>query len=282
MIVLEPEHQINEIRKACRLVAEYLEIVQGEIETREGVTTLELDKMATVFAKDNGAIPAFRGYRGFPYSICTSVNDEVVHGMPSDKPLQEGDILSVDYGILLNGYYGDSAITLGVGEISKSAEKLIETGRLCLLLGIQAFSKWSPSQSQTPHLNQISHTIQSRAESSGYSIVKEFTGHGIGKNLHEDPQVPNFTNKPDGGVALPPGTVLAIEPIVTEKSSELVMDKNKWTVRTKDGGLAVHWEHTAASTYKGLSILTFREHEQQCRIQKGELWKMKHYQMFRH
>lgn len=252
MIVLKDELQIDKIRDACKLVAKYLQIVIDTVETKDYTTTLELDELATLFAKDNGAIAAFKGYKKFPYSICASVNDEVVHGMPNDRPLQEGDILSVDYGILLDGYYGDSAITVPIGQVSDSTTKLIKTGQECLYRGIEAFCEGS-------RLNQISHAIQSHAESNGYGVVRSFVGHGVGKNLHEDPQLFNFTDKPDEGVMLKRGLVLAIEPMIVENSYELEKDSNGWTVRTKDGGLSAHWEHTVALTEKGMEILTLRE-----------------------
>jgi len=252
MIVLKSDPQINRIRKACRLVAKYLKLV---IDTTEaGMTTLELDKMADTFASDNGAISAFKGYKNFPYSICASVNDEIIHGMPNDKPLQEGDILSVDYGILLNGYYGDSTVTIPIGKVSENASKLIKTGQECLYHGIDAFCKGS-------RLNEISFAIQSHAESNGYGVVRNFVGHGIGRNLHEDPQLFNFTNKPKEGLTLHRGMVLAIEPMIVEGTYELKVDKNGWTNRTMDGKLAVHWEHTVALTKDGAEILTLREDE---------------------
>ena len=254
MIVLKDELQIDRIRKACELVAKYLQIVTDIVETGDYTTTLELDELATLFAEDNGAIPAFKGYKKFPYSICASVNDEVVHGLPNDKPLQEGDILSVDYGILLDGYYGDSAITLPIGEVSDNTTKLIKTGQECLYRGIEAFCEGS-------HLNQISHAIQSHAESNRYGVVRNFVGHGIGRNLHEEPQILNFTNKPEEGIILKRGMVFAIEPMIVAGNYKLKTDKNGWTTRTKDGKLAVHWEHTVALTEKGIEILTLREDE---------------------
>lgn len=252
MIVLKSDPQIDRIRKACQLVAQYLKLVMDTAEA--GMTTVELDKMADTFAGDNGAISAFKGYKNFPYSICASVNDEVIHGMPNDKPLQEGDILSVDYGILLDGYYGDSTVTVPIGEVSENASKLIKTGQECLYHGIDAFCKGS-------RLNEISFAIQSHAESNGYGVVRNFVGHGIGRNLHEDPQLFNFTNKPKEGLTLHRGMVLAIEPMIVEGTYELKVDKNGWTNRTMDGKLAVHWEHTVALTKDGAEILTLREDE---------------------
>ena len=255
MIVLKSELQIEKIRKSCQLVAKYLQLVIDIVETENDMTTLELDEIATLFAKDNGAIPAFKGYKNFPYSICACVNDEVIHGMPNNKPLQEGDILSVDYGILLDGWYGDSAITIPIGQVSEDTTKLIKTGQECLYHSIDEFYEGS-------RLNQISHAIQSHAESNGYQVVKNFVGHGIGRNLHEEPQVYNFTAKPKDGIRLHRGLVLAIEPMITAGSNILSQDDNKWTVRTKDGKLSVHWEHTVALTGKGTEILTLRRDEE--------------------
>jgi len=254
MIFLKDYSEICKIRKSCQLVARYLELVQAIVETNTGVTTLELDEIATKFAKDNGAIPAFKGYKGFPYSICASVNNEVVHGMPNDKPLQEGDILSVDYGILFDGYHGDSAITVPVGEVSDNAADIIKTGQECLYYGIDAFCEGS-------RLNQVSHAIQSYAETNGYGVVRNFVGHGIGRDLHEEPQLFNFTNKPADGILLKRGLVLAIEPMIVEGSYALYQSENGWTAYTKDGGLSAHWEHTVALTENGTEILTLRGNE---------------------
>jgi methionyl aminopeptidase len=250
MIFLKDDLQIDKMRRSCKLVAKCLELTKDT--AKPGMTTLELDELAALFAKDNGAIAAFKGYKGFPYSICASVNDEIVHGMPNDRPLQEGDILSVDYGILLDGYYGDSAITVPIGQVSDTITKLIKTGQECLYRGIEAFCEGS-------RLNQISHAIQSHAESNGYGVVRGFVGHGIGRDLHEEPQIFNFTKKPTEGIILKKGMVFAIEPMITEKAWGLKKDPNGWTVRTNDGGMAVHWEHTAALTRKGMEILTLRE-----------------------
>lgn len=254
MIILKGPVQVEKIKKSCQLVAEYLQLVMNIVETKDGMTTLELDEIATLFAKDNGAIPAFKGYKRFPYSICASVNDEVIHGLPNNRPLQEGDILSVDYGILLDGYYGDSAITVPIGEVSENITKLIKIGQECLYHGINAFCEGS-------RLNRISYAIQSHAESNGYSPVKSYVGHGIGRDLHEEPQVFNFTKRPKEGIMLKRGMALAIEPMIVENSNKLKTDTNGWTVRTVDGGLSSHWEHTIALTEKGPEILTLREDE---------------------
>ncbi len=252
MIVLKNESQIDKIRKACRLVAKMLSYV--ETIAKPGITTKELDLLAERLALSWGAKPAFKGYKNFPYSICASVNDELIHGMPSDRPLQEGDILSVDYGILLEGYHGDSSITVPIGTVSEEAEKLIKTGQECLYHGIKAFCRGA-------RLNDISYAIQSHAESNGYSVARNFCGHGIGKALHEEPQVFNFTNPAVGSLMVTDGTVLAIEPMVMGGDYETYTKPNGWTVMSADGKLSSHWEHTVALTEKGTEILTLREGE---------------------
>jgi methionyl aminopeptidase len=254
MIVLKTDSQIDKLRKANRLVARYLTMILILVKTTDGITTRMLDRLAEEFANDHGAIPAFKGFKGFPYSICACVNEEVIHGMPNDRPLQEGDILGVDYGILLDGWYGDSAITVAIGEVPETTTKLIKTGQECLYHGIDKFRKGA-------HLNEISHAIQSHAELNGYNSVRDFVGHGVGRKLHEDPQVFNFTDKPNEGVTMREGIVIAIEPMIVEGSYDLIKDANGWTVRTKDGGLSAHWEHTVALTGKGLEILSLRKGE---------------------
>jgi methionyl aminopeptidase len=254
MVVLKTESQINKIRNACRITAAYLQLVIDITSKTAGVTTNELDKLGEIFANDYGGLPAFKGYHGFPNSICASINNEVIHGIPSDKPLEEGDILSVDYGVLLDGYYSDSAITVPIGEVSYEAEKLIKIGQECLYNGIANLQKGR-------RLNKISHSIQIHAESNGFNVVREFVGHGLGMDLHEEPQVYNFTDKPNEGLVLEQGIVLAIEPMIVEGSNRLEVVDNGWTVRTVDKKLAAHWEHTVALTEAGPEILTLREGE---------------------
>jgi methionyl aminopeptidase len=263
MIVLKTESQIDKIREACRITAAYLQLVIDVVSVTAGMTTKEIDKIGEIFAMDSGGVPAFKGYKGFPYSICASVNDEVVHGIPNDRPLQEGDILSIDYGVLLDGYYSDSAITIPIGEVSDEAKKLIKTGQECLYRGISNFCEGS-------RLNKISHSIQTHAESNGFNVVRDFVGHGLGKNLHEDPQVYNFTNEPNEGLLFQRGAVLAIEPMIVEGDYKLVIGDNGWTVKTADGKLSAHWEHTIALTDKGTEILTLRKGE------NYELFKNQH------
>lgn len=252
MVILKSLEEIRKIRRSNQLVAEALSLLEKEAKT--GTTTLELNKIAETFAADNNAIPAFKGYHNFPYSICTSVNSEIVHGMPSNKPLQEGDIVSIDFGILLDGYYGDSTLTISIGEIPDSTKRLVKVAQECLYSSIQSIYDGMP-------LNQISHVIQQHAESNGYNVIRKFVGHGIGRNLHELPPIPNYTTKPNEGIRLKKGMVIAIEPMVMAGDYAFKIDSNKWTARTLDGSLAVHWEHTVALTENGTEILSLREGE---------------------
>ena len=250
MIVLKNVEQIDKIKKACRLVAEGLSKIKKM--AQPGVLTLDLDTWAEGFCFDNGAFPAFKGYKDFPYTLCTSINSEIVHGLPKKSPLLEGDILSVDFGVILDGYYGDSAFTIPIGEVSDEASHLMRTGQECLYKGIKAAQEGN-------RLNQISHAIQSHAEDNGYTVVRKYVGHGVGAQLHEDPQIPNYTDKPTEGILLKQGMVFAIEPMILQFRQETITRRNKWTVKTEDNGLAVHWEHTVALTNKGIEVLTTRK-----------------------
>lgn len=257
MVVLKTLAEIKKIRRSNQLVAGALSLLEEE--AKPGITTLGLNKLAEEFAAANNAIPAFKGYKNFPYSICASVNSEIVHGMPSDKPLQEGDIVSVDFGILLDGYYGDSTLTMSIGDISEEARSLIRVGQECLYKSIESIHDGIP-------LNQISHIIQQHAELNNYNVIRQFVGHGIGKNLHELPQIPNYTDKPNEGIILKEGMVLAIEPMIMSGDYAFETDDNGWTVRTLDGSLAVHWEHTVAIIEGGTEILSLREGEGACNL----------------
>ena len=266
MVILKTLEQIKGIRKSCNLVSAALSILSRE--TKPGITTNYLDKLAEEFAYDNNAIPAFKGYKGFPYSICASVNNEIVHGMPSEKPLNNGDIISIDYGLNLDGYFGDSSVTLPVGTVSEEVKKLIQTGQECLYLGIEQAYNGN-------RLNKISHAIFSNAHEKNYNVIKQFVGHGIGLNLHEPPQVTNYTKTPNEGLLMQPGLVIAIEPMIVGGYNKVIIDKNGWTARTVDNSLAVHWEHTVLITGEGTEILTLRKEEEpydQTRIKrKGTL-----------
>ncbi|GFE59209.1 methionine aminopeptidase [Geobacter sp. AOG1] len=234
------------MRVPCRIVAEILELLRQEI--RPGVTSLTLNDLAERETRKRGALPAFKGYSGYPYTLCCSLNDQVVHGMPSNRELAQGDILSIDFGVVYDGYYGDAAITVPLGEVSDSARRLIEVTEASLCNAVAA---------ATPdnRLFDISHAVQSYVEARGFSVVREFVGHGIGKNLHESPQVPNF-GLPGRGVKLKPGMVLAIEPMINERGPDVKVLKDGWTAITCDGGLSAHFEHTVAITEHGPDILT--------------------------
>jgi methionyl aminopeptidase len=246
MIILKSKSEIDKMRVACRVVAEVLqELVRL---ARPGVSTLELDAFAEKSIRARGAVPAFKGYRGFPKTLCVSVNDQVVHGIPSKRRLKEGDIVGLDLGAKWDGYYGDAAITIPVGNITSRAESLLATAREALSLGIKEVS---PGQ----HLSEISHAIQRYAEGQGYSVVRAFVGHGIGTALHEEPQVPNF-GPPGRGPRLKVGMVLAIEPMVNIGDADVEILDDGWTVVTVDGQLSAHFEHTVAITEAGPEILT--------------------------
>ncbi len=237
MIELKSKEEINKIKKSCKIVKMVLDRLREII--KPGLPTIELDEEARKITKEFGAEPAFLNYRGFPASVCVSVNNEVVHGIPSKKKiLKDGDIVSIDFGALYNGYFGDSAITVPVGEVSDVACKLIDVTREALFKGIEKAKTGNK-------LFDISFAIQDYVEKNGFSVVRDFVGHGIGKRLHEDPMVPNFGKK-NSGVELENGMVLAIEPMVNEKGYEVCVLDDDWTVVTKDNGLSAHFEHTVA------------------------------------
>jgi len=246
MIVLKSPREIEKIRKSNRMVAEILAILESEV--KPGINTLYLNDLSERLAREKGAIPAFKGYMGFPYALCASPNNVVVHGFPSKKPLCEGDIVSLDFGILFDGYYGDSAITVAVGKISEAAARLSKTTKESLYKGIE---KAVPGN----RLSDISHAVQSHAEAAGFSVVRQFVGHGIGSKLHEDPQIPNF-GEPGRGVRLKAGMTVAIEPMVNEKGYDVEVLEDGWTTVTKDGCLSAHFEHTIAITEDGPVILS--------------------------
>ncbi len=246
MIYLKSPQEIEKIRKSSQLVARALKYLKAFI--KEGITTEELDRLAEEYIKRHGGIPAFKGYRGYPRSLCVSVNEEVVHGIPGKRRLKEGDIVSLDLGVLMDGYYGDAAITVPLGKVSELARRLIKVTEEALYRGIEMARPGN-------RLSDISHAIQSHVEKAGFSVVREFVGHGIGKELHEEPQVPNF-GPPNRGPRLEPGMVLAIEPMVNTGTWEVRILPNGWTVVTADGGLSAHFEHTVAITDDGPEILS--------------------------
>ncbi|MBZ0089317.1 MAG: type I methionyl aminopeptidase [Thermoanaerobaculia bacterium] len=212
-----------------------------------GVTTGELDQWAERTIRDAGGVPAFLKYRGYPATLCTSINDVIVHGIPGETPLQEGDIIGVDCGVVYKGYYGDAARTFAVGRVSPEAERLIAATRRALELAVEAVR---PNQ----RLSDIGHAVQKYVEAQGFSVVRDFVGHGIGTALHEEPQVPNF-GEPGRGPRLRPGLVLAIEPMVNAGSASVEVDADGWTARTKDGSLSAHFEYSVAVTEAGARVL---------------------------
>jgi methionyl aminopeptidase len=246
MIILKSKSEIEKMAVACRIVAEVLqELVRA---VRPGLTTLELDALAERGIRARGGVSAFKGYRGFPSTLCVSLNEQVVHGIPSKRRLRAGDIIGLDLGAKWEGYYGDAAVTVPVSQIPPETECLLATAREALYMGIKEVS---PGK----HLSDISHAIQRYAEIRGYSVVRTFVGHGIGTALHEEPQVPNF-GPPGRGPRLKAGMVLAIEPMVNVGDADVEILDDGWTVVTADGQLSAHFEHTVAITDEGPQILT--------------------------
>ncbi|MBE3591306.1 MAG: type I methionyl aminopeptidase [Firmicutes bacterium] len=246
MIILKSSRELEKLRAAGRLVARTLEELRRHI--RPGVTTAELDRIAEEFIVRHGGRPTFKGYRGFPAAICASPNDVVVHGIPGDVVLQEGDIFSVDVGVTLDGFIGDTAWTYPVGEIDDEAARLLEVARKSLEAGIAAAQPGG-------YVSDIGAAVQAVVEAAGFSVVREYTGHGVGREMHEDPPVPNY-GPPGRGPRLKPGMVLAIEPMVNAGTWKTKTDADGWTVRTADGSLSAHFEHTVAVTDDGPEILT--------------------------
>ncbi|MBM4315693.1 MAG: type I methionyl aminopeptidase [Deltaproteobacteria bacterium] len=246
MVILKLPDEIEKLRTGNRIVAEILRELREKV--RPGVTTGELNALCEALARKKRVKPAFKGYRGYPFALCTSVNGEVVHGIPSDRPLVTGDIVSLDFGVNYKGYYGDAAITVPVGTISDEAKRLLKVTEAGLHDAIRQARAGN-------RLGDVSSAVQKQVESAGYSVVRDFVGHGIGRSLHEDPQIPNF-GVPGRGIELRPGMVLAIEPMVNEGSYEVQILPDGWTVVTKDGKLSAHFEHSVAVTDNGPDILS--------------------------
>jgi len=245
-VFLRGKEEIDAIRAAAMLVAQTLAMLGREV--RPGVSTASLDLLAESFIRDHGARPAFKGYRGFPASICPSINDEVVHGIPGSRVLVEGDIVGMDVGVEKGGYYGDAACTFAVGKVSDEATRLLQVTREALMRGLAEAKAGN-------RVGDISHAIQSYVEAQGFSVVRSLVGHGIGRHMHEEPQVPNY-GTPDRGPRLMAGQVLAIEPMVNIGAPEVVTQPDGWTVVTKDGSLSAHFEHTVAVGPDGPEILS--------------------------
>jgi len=247
MITCRSPQEITKIDMSAKLAAATLQYIQPMIQA--GVTTAELDRLAESYIRQHGGLPAFKGYRGFPATLCTSINAEVVHGIPSKKrKLAHGDIIGIDCGAIIDGYYGDHAITFAVGTISDEAQRLLDTTREALYMGIAQAKIGN-------HLSDISHAIQLYAEVRHYSVVKVFVGHGIGTALHEEPQVPNF-GPPKRGPRLRAGMVLALEPMINLGTSDVQILPDNWTVVTADGRLSAHFEHTITVAEHGGVILS--------------------------
>ena len=247
MIVLKSSRELALMRRAGRIVAQVHECFQEMV--RPGITTADLERAASRIIEQEGAISSFKGYRGFPAAICTSINEEIVHGIPSPKRvLKEGDIISLDVGAIYKGYHGDAAITLPVGQVDKEVQRLLEVTQGALEAGI--------AQARTGRrLGDISAAIQHYAEVNGFNVVREYTGHGIGQEMHEDPQIPNF-GQPNRGPRLRPGMTFALEPMVMAGDWHTRVLSDKWTVVTADGSLSAHFEHTLAITDGEPEILT--------------------------
>jgi methionyl aminopeptidase len=246
MIKLKSPLEISKMRTANLIVAEILVEIKQHV--RPGVETLELDALAEDLCRRRKVKPAFKGYRGYPRSLCVSINDEVVHGIPSSRHLQEGDLVSMDFGVRYDGYYGDAAVTLPVGRVSPEAQRLLEATEKSLYAGIDQVKVGKT-------LGDISHAVQATVEGYGYSVIRDFVGHGIGRSLHEDPQIPNY-GSPGNGPRLQAGMTLAIEPMVSAGSWEVRILPDGWTAVTRDGSLAAHFEHTVALTEDGVLILS--------------------------
>ncbi|MBM4135360.1 MAG: type I methionyl aminopeptidase [Nitrospira sp.] len=246
MIILKSPEEVKKIEVACRIVAMTLDIIKKMV--RPGITTREIDTFADVYIREKDAIPAFKGYRGYPASICTSVNNEVIHGIPSNRGLKEGDILGIDLGVYKDGYYGDGALTCPVGEVEPELERLLRITEEALYIGIE-------NAKTINRVSDISHSIQKHVESNGFSVVRSFVGHGIGRDLHEDPQIPNF-GPPGRGPRLREGMTLAIETMVNAGSYDVQILDDGWTVVTVDGKPSAHFEHTILVTSDEPKILT--------------------------
>jgi methionyl aminopeptidase len=248
MITLKSEHELGLMREAGRIVAEVLARIQEAV--IPGITTADLEAIADeIIVSKYHAIPSFKGYRGFPGLVCTSINEEIVHGIPGQRVLHEGEIISVDVGVIHKGYQGDSAVTVPVGDVDAESQRLISVTKEALRIGIEAAQagKWT---------TDISRAIQRYAESQGYSVVREYTGHGIGQKMHEDPQIPNYFEPRMGRARLRPGMTFALEPMLNAGSWRTRVLDDHWTVVTADGKRSAHFEHTVAVTKNGPEILT--------------------------
>jgi methionyl aminopeptidase len=263
VITIKSAREIEIMRQGGKITAGALsQLVRT---ARAGITTADLDRLAEQAIRERGGTPTFKGYNGFPASICTSVNDVVVHGIPDGTVLRDGDLLSIDIGTTFEGYVSDSAITIPIGTIGEAAKRLLRVTQECLMLGIARMQRGN-------RLSDIGHAVQEHAEKNGYGVVRALVGHGIGQQMHEDPQVPNY-GKAGQGLTLRTGLCLAIEPMITQGTHEVEIHSDGWTVATADGKLAAHFEHTVALTEEGPRILTLRdvlEHDDAVRYRPKE------------
>jgi len=248
VIIRKSPAEIEQMEKAGRVVVDTLEVIGEHV--RPGVTTQELDELAEQFIRSQEGAPTFKGYRGYPASICTSPNAMVVHGIPGPYALKDGDVLSVDVGVTLGGVVGDSAYTFAVGEISDEAQRLLDTCQAALAAGIEQARAGN-------HLSDIGHAVQRVTEGAGFSVVRSLVGHGVGRSMHEDPQIPNF-GEPGRGPVLQAGMTLAIEPMINARGPDVYLHDDEWSISTEDGSLSAHFEHTVAITENGPRILTRR------------------------
>ena len=246
MILLKNNDQIQSIDYACKIVRDTLFYIEEHVVP--GITTIELDKMAEEFILSKGAIPGFKGLYGFPGTLCVSIEEEVVHGVPSNRQLKEGQIISIDVGSIYNDYYGDHAKTFPIGDIDKDRLKLINVTRKSLELGIDEIESGK-------YIGDIGYAVQTYAEKNNFSVVKDLVGHGIGKSLHEEPQIPNYGSK-NTGPEIKVGMCMAIEPMLNQGSDKIITKEDGWTICTSDGKASAHFEHTVAVTEKGVKILT--------------------------
>lgn len=247
MIIRKSSSQIVLMKKACSIVKEALAI--AERMSIVGSTTMQINDAVEKFILSQGATPSFKNYQGFPFAICSSVNDEVVHGFPNDTPLVEGDIISIDIGAKFKGFHGDAARTFPVGKISDSDQKLIDVTRECFFEGIKGFKAGCD-------LKELSKRIQAHAEKHGYGVVRELVGHGVGANLHEDPQIPNYDSAFEKSLIIPKNACLAVEPMINAGTKEVAILDNDWTIITQDGKKSAHYENTILITETGVEILT--------------------------
>lgn len=250
MVTLKSPREIEKMRRSGKITSRVLTQLMQTV--RPGITTGDLDEIAEREIRTAGGIPTFKGYNGFTASICASVNDEVVHGIPGSRTLHDGDLLSIDIGTTLDGYVSDSAVTVPVGTVSDAARRLLEVTQACLTVGIEQMRSGN-------HVGDIGAAVQAHAERHGFGVVRELVGHGVGQAMHEEPQVPNY-GEAGTGIELRPGLVLAIEPMITQGGPKVKILRDGWTVVTADGKLAAHFEHTIAVTEEGPKVLTLRDY----------------------